>query len=290
MMASRQPDLSVVIPALDAADTLGEQLDALTGQTSGGPIEILVVDNGSTDQTPRIVAARAATDERIRLVSEPTPGAAAALNRGIAEARADHLAFCDSDDVVGAGWIDAARRGLVDHELVTGPLELDLLNDPDSARSRGCSWANRLERFADLFPLIPSGNFAARRDAIEAAAGFDPEIRVGYDVDFAYRAFQSGVHVSFDPNLIVHYRYRGDARGQWHQGRSMARFRPGLYRRLERDGHAVPSRVEGLANWAWMIKSLPTLRHRAGRLRWVWVAANRVGQLEGSLRARSLFL
>lgn len=289
-MASAQPVLSVLIPALDAAETLGQQLDAVALQSSDLSIEILVIDNGSTDSTRQLVENRAAVDARIRLSAEPRPGAAAALNRGIAEARSDRLAFCDADDVVSDGWIDAAARGLADHEIVTGPLELDLLNDPDSARSRGTSWANRLEPFAGLFPMIPSGNFAARRDALEAVGGFDPDVSIGYDVDFAYRAFRAGIPVTFEPDLILHYRYRSDASGQWHQGRAMGRFRPGLYRQIRRDGYPAPSRFKGLANWLWLVRRLPSLRNRADRLRWLWVAANRVGHLEGSLRARSLFL
>lgn len=289
-MANQAPALSVVIPAFNAEATLDEQLEALGRQQPNVPVEILVVDNASTDDTRSIVAERAATDGRIRLVSESRRGAAAALNRGITEARADRIAFCDADDVVGDGWIDAALRGLAGHEMVTGPLELDRLNEPDVARSRGCSWANRLERFADVFPMVPSGNFAARRSALEAAGGFDPEVRIGYDVDFAYRAYRAGVSVAFEPNLVLHYRYRGDARGQWNQGRAMGRFRPGLYRQLRHDGHPTPSRLKGLTSWVWLVRSLPGLRHRAGRLRWVWVAANRVGHVEGSVRARSLFL
>ena len=284
------PTLSVVIPAYNAASTLGEQLDALRGQQPTVSVEIVVVDNGSTDSTELVVHGRAAIDDRIRLVSESRRGAAAALNRGITEARAEWLAFCDADDVVSDGWLDAALRGLTTHELVTGPLELDRLNDPAAARSRGCSWANRLERFADVFPLVPSGNFAARRSAIEAANGFDPDCRIGYDVDFAYRAYRAGVAVEFDPNLILHYRYRSDARSQWRQGRAMGRFRPALYRRLRCEGHGVPPRLKGLTTWAWLLRSLPIVRHRAGRLRWVWVAANRFGHLEGSVRARSLSL
>ena len=290
MVPLEAPALSVVIPARNAEETLGEQLDALSVQRAGEPVEFIVVDNLSTDSTANVVLARAAGDRRIRLASESRAGAAAALNRGIAEARSDRLAFCDADDVVSDGWIEAAVRSLDTHDIVTGPLELDRLNDPATARSRGRSWAGRRELFAGLFPLIPSGNFAARRSVIEATGGFDPRVGTGYDVDFAYRAYRAGAEVEFDPDLVLHYRYRRDARSQWRQGRAMGRFRPSLYRRLGRDGHETPSRLGGLRRWAWLVRSLPSTRNRAGRLRWIWVAANQVGHLEGSIRARSLYL
>ena len=67
MMATTAPALSVVIPAFNAAATLGEQLDALSRQEPPVPVEIVVVDNASTDETARIIRERASADGRIRL-------------------------------------------------------------------------------------------------------------------------------------------------------------------------------------------------------------------------------
>ena len=139
------PALSVVIPAYNAASTLGEQLDALRQQRPTVPVEIVVVDNGSTDSTELVVHGRAVGYDRIRLVSEPRKGAAAALNRGISEARADWMAFCDADDVVSDGWVDAALRGLASHEIVTGPRRVD---EPET------NWARYI---VEMFANVTSG-------------------------------------------------------------------------------------------------------------------------------------
>ena len=90
--------VSVVIPAHNAAATIGETLLSVRSQTHR-MLEILVIDDGSTDGTADIVRAHAALDSRIRLVQLKNGGVAAARNRGIEEAAAGLVAFVDADDL-----------------------------------------------------------------------------------------------------------------------------------------------------------------------------------------------
>ena len=90
--------VSVVIPAHNAAATIRETLLSVRSQTHR-MLEILVIDDGSTDGTTDIVRAQAALDSRIRLVRQKNGGVAAARNRGIEEAAAGLLAFVDADDL-----------------------------------------------------------------------------------------------------------------------------------------------------------------------------------------------
>jgi glycosyltransferase involved in cell wall biosynthesis len=90
--------VSVVIPAYDASATIGETLLSVRSQTYR-MLEILVIDDGSTDGTADIVSAHAASDSRIRLVRQKNCGVAAARNRGIEEAAAGLVAFVDADDL-----------------------------------------------------------------------------------------------------------------------------------------------------------------------------------------------
>ena len=90
--------VSVVIPAHNAAATVGETLLSVRSQTHR-MLEILVIDDGSTDRTADVVRAHAALDSRIRLVRQKNGGVAAARNRGIEEAAAGLVAFVDADDL-----------------------------------------------------------------------------------------------------------------------------------------------------------------------------------------------
>jgi glycosyltransferase involved in cell wall biosynthesis len=86
--------ISVVIPTYNRAALVGRALDTALGQALPGA-EILVVDDGSTDDTDRVLARYAG---RVRVIRQPNRGGAAARNRGVAEAAGDWIAFLDSDD------------------------------------------------------------------------------------------------------------------------------------------------------------------------------------------------
>jgi glycosyltransferase involved in cell wall biosynthesis len=90
--------ITVIIPAYNAAATLDRTLESVRSQ-SYRDIEILIVDDGSRDETPRIVERHAAADDRVRLIPQANGGVAAARNRGIAEARGKLIAPVDADDL-----------------------------------------------------------------------------------------------------------------------------------------------------------------------------------------------
>jgi glycosyltransferase involved in cell wall biosynthesis len=92
------PLVSVVIPAYNAGRWIGRTLRSVQAQTLKD-IEIIVVDDGSTDETPSIVERAIADDPRIHLITQPNGGVARARNKGIAAARADFTAPIDADDL-----------------------------------------------------------------------------------------------------------------------------------------------------------------------------------------------
>jgi glycosyltransferase involved in cell wall biosynthesis len=286
-------ELSVVIPAYNEAASIGAQLDALRAQSWDGSWEIVVVDNRSTDATPEIVEGYARRDARVRLVGAPErAGLNFARNAGVAASRGRSFALCDADDLVAAGWLTAMGDALRSHEVVTGPLELDRLNPPWLAASRGRGDERGLPTFQGLFPTVHGNNMGMRRARFEEVGRFDLDDRViGVDdVELSLRIAQHGLAVHFAPDAIVHYRYRDEPRALWRQGRTYGRARPFLVRRLREQGLPAPHRVAGWRSWLWLGVHRPDLRTHEGRAGWVWVAANRVGQLEGSARYRSLYL
>ena len=285
-------ELSVVIPARDAAAVLGDQLDALTAQQWEKAWEIVVaVDAGSTDGTADVVRRYAAAWPRLRMVKAPAGGGpASSRNIGAAGAAGSALAFCDADDVVAAGWVAAMGEALRHHEFVTGPLELDRLNPPWLVESRGRSFADRCPVYEGIFPYASSCNLGLRRPVFESAGGFDSAWRVGEDLELSLRLWLSGVALHFDRAAVVHYRYRPTLRSTYRQARSYGRVRPLLAERLRREGRASPRRSAGLRNWAWLVRHLPLLAGETGRAKWLWVAGQRIGNLEGSWPARRLYL
>lgn len=101
--------VSVVIPAYNASRTLGATLRSAIAQTHTD-LEILVVDDGSSDRTPEIVQAHAALDSRIRLLRQANGGVAAARNAGIAASTGEYIAPLDADDLWHPAKIERQLR------------------------------------------------------------------------------------------------------------------------------------------------------------------------------------
>jgi glycosyltransferase involved in cell wall biosynthesis len=113
-------DVTVVIPARNAASTISEQLDALARQIDAPEFEVVVVDNGSNDGTREVVLVHQQTFDRLRLIDEPSKlGANAARNAGVREARTTKVLMCDADDVVTPSWVRSLGDALDLDDLVT---------------------------------------------------------------------------------------------------------------------------------------------------------------------------
>ena len=106
---SEAPLVSVVVPVYNAEPYLRECLDSLLGQTLK-EIEIIAVDDGSTDGSGQLLAEYAARDKRLKVISLKRSGAAAARNRGIEAARGKWLWFADADDIAAPGLAEKMYR------------------------------------------------------------------------------------------------------------------------------------------------------------------------------------
>jgi glycosyltransferase involved in cell wall biosynthesis len=285
-------DLSVVIPARNEAGTIVAQLDALTAQEWSGSWEVVVVDNRSTDATASVVEEYGVRHPRVRLVvADKRAGLNYARNTGIAATGGRAFALCDADDLVAPGWVAAMGDALAEDPLVTGLLELDLLNPAWLAGSRGRGDERGLPTFHGIFPTVHGNNMGMQRAVWEELGRFDEDVVIGSDdVELSMRAWRAGIGVRFVPGAVVHYRYRPEPRALWRQGRNYGRSRPLVVRRLRAEGLPSPGRFAGWRSWAWLFAHVPDLRTEEGRAAWTWVAANRLGQVEGSVRYRSLFL
>lgn len=97
--------ISIVVPAYNAAGVIGRCIDTVLRQTYPD-FELLIIDDGSTDETAEIVAAKAAQDARIHLIRQENAGVSSARNTGIAAASGELLCFIDSDDTVSANYLE----------------------------------------------------------------------------------------------------------------------------------------------------------------------------------------
>lgn len=284
-------DLSVVIPAHNAAATIADQIDALRSQAWSGTWDVNIVDNGSSDETAQIVRAAIADDARFQLIDgSARQSASFARNLGVQNSRGASLAFCDADDVVADGWLAAMGEALAKWDFVTGPQEMSELNPQWLRGAFGETPSARLQTFADIFPFGPTANLGIRRHVFEEVGGFDESIAVYEDLDLCRRVWENGHILRYEPACVVHYRMRSDMSALWKQAVSYGRASPFISANLKRAGHPTPARMRGAKNVIWLTRKLPTLRRRSGRARWVVVAGTLVGRAHGSIQNRYLQL
>lgn len=108
--------ISVVIPAYNYARTLARAVESVCAQLDGVPAELIVIDDGSTDETPAVIAAlQAAHPGRLRAIRKENGGLASVRNLGIREAAGKYLVFLDADDEMAPGALEAIQKHVETH-------------------------------------------------------------------------------------------------------------------------------------------------------------------------------
>lgn len=284
-------DLTIIIAAKNASDVIGHQLDALVAQEWSGGWEIVVADNGSTDDTAAIVRSYDQPHPNVRLVdASDAPGAGHARNAAMAQSNSDAFAFCDADDVVEPGWVAAMGEALREHECVGGRNLFDLLNPPWLQSAFYAEPPDRLETFAGVFPFAATCNLGVHRDVIDNVGGFDESFRTGEDIELCLRIWAGGHTIAFLPRAIVQYRYRPSLKTLWLRSRDYGAVGPAIARKLAEMNAPTPPRVAGVKTYIWLVRRLPTLRTKQGRARWLVVAGGKLGRLTGSVKHHHLYL
>jgi glycosyltransferase involved in cell wall biosynthesis len=198
--------VSVVIPAFDAETTVGAAISSVLWPTYGD-FEVVVVDDGSTDATARIAASFPAP---VRVVGQDNAGVAAARNRGIDEARGELIAFCDADDVLLPGHLEALvevfdRNGGIAtsncYWLFPGGIHRSRV------RYQGGFPPPRRQRLAILEQNFVSTMSLFPRALVDELGPFDVERRRAEDWDFWLRAIYAGHRVAIQPQPLALYRW-----------------------------------------------------------------------------------
>jgi len=232
---SRYPSVSVVVASFNGASTLPACLESLS-RLRYPDYEVILVDDGSTDNTPQIVQ----RFPNIRAVRHENKGLGAARNTGISLATGEIVAFTDSDCRADEDWLyylvgdllDAPFAGIGGHNLLPhedSPVAAAVMVSPG-----GPSHVMLTDREAEH---IPGCNMAFYKSALEEIGGFDPVFRkAGDDVDVCWRLQQRGYRIGFSPaGFVWHYRrstikaYLGQQNGYGEAEALLLRKHPGYF-------------------------------------------------------------
>ena len=204
------PKVSVHVPTHRRAAFLPELIDCLAGQTlDRDHFEVVVVDDGSGDDTWDVLGALTSTTSlRVAVLRlAPNRGAAGARNAAVAQSRAEVLAFTDDDCLPAPGWLAALLEAADGADVVQGRTE------PEPPRHGTGPWARTI-RIVDRTPLFETCNIAYRRGAFDRAGGFDEGHAaragghaIGEDVLLGSAVVEAGGRHEFAPGALVHHRY-----------------------------------------------------------------------------------
>lgn len=189
LRASHSALVSVVMPVRNRATIISAAIESVLAQ-SYPDWELVVVDDGSTDETAAVVQGFADRDARVRLVRGPAAGVCAARNSGIAASTGRYTAFLDSDNVWVPELLEHSVAALEAGDAVAVYAAVEMVRDNDDDRFLAIS--------GDRDDLLFGGNFVdlntlvARSEAIAQIGGFDEALRRWVDYDLAIRLFAIG--------------------------------------------------------------------------------------------------
>ena len=197
-----QPLVSVIIPVHNSQEYLAEAVESIRKQNYE-PLEIIIIDDGSTDDTERI--ARGLGPD-IHYLFQQNAGPASARNTGIVASRGEIIAFLDSDDFWPSDRLTVAIRYLEQHPEVGY-----LLGKQMMFMERGCAvppwmkavWLSEPQDASNL------GVLTARRVTLDRVGLFKSEYRSGEDTEWLLRANEAGALMARLPEIVVHRRIHG---------------------------------------------------------------------------------
>jgi glycosyltransferase involved in cell wall biosynthesis len=239
------PSGTVVVCTRDRKGLLEGCLEHLAHQTpaEGDEVEVVVVDNGSTDGTADLLAAWVEGGPRRRVVFEPEAGLSRARNAGLAAAAGEVVLFVDDDALAPRGWVAAhlaAHRRHPGTAAVGGPVVLTWPEGRPRWLTPGLEhWYSALDHGDEAGPFPPphgpyGTNMSVRRDAVTAVGGFAEQLgrrgrslRSGEEAELWQRLWAAGETIVYDPATLVLHRVapgrssrRWLLRRGWGQGRT----------------------------------------------------------------------
>jgi glycosyltransferase involved in cell wall biosynthesis len=184
-------DLTVIMPVFNCAEFIEEAAQSVLDNAEG-LLELIVVDDGSTDGSGELAAA---LSDKVRVIRQENAGHSSARNNGIAHARGELIGFLDSDDIWVAGSPDPRRAALeAGAEIAMGWMQV-IAGDPP-------------KNYRDPVPTVQVGVMLAYKEVLGRIPGMDSSWRVGEDVDWVLRLRDFGVKIVDVEHVCINYRLR----------------------------------------------------------------------------------
>lgn len=203
-MSTPGQTISVIIPVYNGGAYLADAVASVREQSLPA-FEIIIVDDGSVDGTPAVIAS---LGPDVRSIRQCNMGPAAARNRGLELACGTYIAFIDADDLWCEGKLEAQARRLHDEPTLQMVIGATQRVRHASSQQTVCP-DRRLVPVGPVWMLFHLGATLFRRTVFETVGVFDENLRMGEDVDWFLRAREAGVQMGIFHEVVQHYRQHG---------------------------------------------------------------------------------
>lgn len=291
---------TVVIPVYNGAAFIEGQLRALAAQQTDRSFEVVISNNGSTDSTVKIVESFKAPFPLRIVDSSQHQGICHARNVGVREARGKIILFCDADDYVEPGWVEAHLAAHDQHApaLIAGAV-LHGDNPPEALAAYGIATdedqrlrkhsgelepSDMLTPYAGFRPSAVGCNFSVPRDVYLGQGGMDLSYVGGSEeTDFTWRLMDAGIPMYKASVALVSYKLRTTPRAIFRQQRNYQRNKMLLWTRFKAQGMRGSSLKYSIVAF---FKALPLLFSPATRLEGARLAGGNLGAIQGIIKYR----
>ena len=234
-MLDDKPAISIVIPCFNEDENIGKCIDSVKMQQYNGQFEIIAVDNGSTDDTAKIIK-----NKGIILKYAERKGPAPAKNEGIKKAKGDILAFIDGDCIATKDWLNNIVSGFENSDVGCVAGGITAMEDDNLSplgkfliKKGHLSQAQHIQN--PFLPFAATANAAYRREVFGKVGLFDEELPIGEDADLSWRMqLSTNYKLMYVPEAAVFHPYESRPKELFRQKRRHAYGSVMLYKKYKK--------------------------------------------------------
>ena len=225
--------VSIIIPCLNEAENIEKCIDSIKGQHYDGEYEIIAVDNGSKDNTLRIIK-----DKGVILERAKKKGPSAAKNKGIERAKGNIVVFLDADCIAHPDWLNnmiGPFRNNSNIGCVAGEITA---YEPQTKIEQFLSKRRHLSQSVNVnhsfLPYAATANSAYRKEVFEVIGLFDENLLIGEDADMSWRMqLQTDYKLNYIPEAVVYHPHETSLKALFKQKKRHAYGAVALYKKYK---------------------------------------------------------
>jgi len=203
-------EVSIVIPTFNRQESLVRTLDSLFNQTCPQEnFEIIIVDDGSTDDTKKLIHEIKKSHQNLCYLKQKNKGAASARNLGIFNAKGDIIGFTDDDCILSSTWVELAIESFKDIEFC-GIQGITLPEKEIKIQNKIFYYSDVVTHTGkEKYDTYPTCNIFYRKKNLIQVSGFDEKMgSISEDDDLAFRLIKKGYKIHLNQNMIVYHEVR----------------------------------------------------------------------------------